>query len=83
MDFILSCRVMGRKIEETMLSTAIHHAPHWRVEEVYARYIPTSRNKPCLDFFSSLDPRFHRQGECFIRDVEHPFPLPEHIELVH
>ena len=81
-DFILSCRVLGRKIEETMLSTAIHYAHALEVEEVYARYIPTSKNKPCLDFFKSLAPRFHQQGEFFIRDGEHPFPLPEHIELV-
>jgi FkbH-like protein len=80
-DFILSCRVMGRKIEEAMLYTALCHTHE--MDEVYARYIPTSRNKPCLDFFSSLDPGFRRQGECFIRDPEHPFPLPEHVELVH
>jgi FkbH-like protein len=81
-DFILSCRVLGRKIEETMLSTAIHYAHALEAEEVYARYIPTSKNKPCLDFFKSVAPRFHQQGEFFIRKAEHPFPLPEHIELV-
>ena len=81
-DFILSCRVLGRKIEETMLSTAIHFAHALEVEEVYARYIPTSKNKPCLDFFKNVAPRFHQQGEFFTWNVEHPFPLPEHIELV-
>ena len=81
-DFILSCRVLGRKIEETMLSTAIQYAHALGVEEVCARYIPTSKNKPCFDFFKSLAPRFHQQGEFFIRNSEHPFPLPEHIELV-
>jgi FkbH-like protein len=81
-DFILSCRVLGRKIEETMLSTAIRYAHALGVEEVYARYIPTSKNKPCLDFFKSVAPRFRQQGEFFIWNVEHPFPLPEHIELV-
>jgi FkbH-like protein len=81
-DFILSCRVLGRKIEETMLSMAIHHAHALGAEAVYARYIPTSRNKPCLDFFKGVAPLFHQQGEFFIRNVEHPFPLPDHIELV-
>jgi FkbH-like protein len=81
-DFVLSCRVLGRKIEEAMLSTAILHAHALEAEAVYARYIPTSKNKPCLDFFKSLAPRFHQQGEFFIRDVEHPFPFPEYIELV-
>jgi FkbH-like protein len=81
-DFILSCRVLGRKIEETMLSTAIHYARAMGVEDVSARYIATSKNKPCLDFFKSLAPRFQQQGECFIIDGEEPFPAPEHIELV-
>jgi predicted enzyme involved in methoxymalonyl-ACP biosynthesis len=82
-DFILSCRVLGRKIEETMLSTAIHNAQALGVEDVYARYIPTSKNKPCLDFFKSLAPRFRQQGECFRRNGNEPFPVPEHIELIH
>jgi len=81
-DFILSCRVLGRKIEETMLSTAIHYAQALGVEDVHARYIATSKNKPCLDFFKSLAPLFQQQGECFIIDGEEPFPAPEHIELV-
>jgi FkbH-like protein len=81
-DFILSCRVLGRKIEEAMLSRAILYAHSLEVEEVYARYIPTTKNKPCFDFFISLAPRFHQQREFFIWDAEHPFPLPEHIELV-
>ena len=81
-DFILSCRVMGRKIEEAMLATAIHYAAALGVEEVYARYIPTSKNKPCLDLFKNLAPRFQQQGECFIQDGKKPFPVPGHIELV-
>ncbi len=81
-DFILSCRVLGRKIEETMFATAIHHAQALGIENVYARYIATSKNKPCLDFFKSLAPRFQQQGDCFVRDGKQPFPVPEHIELV-
>jgi FkbH-like protein len=81
-DFILSCRVLGRKIEETMLATAIQHAQALGIKNVYVRYIPTAKNKPCLDFFKRLEPRFRRQGECFIRDGKQPFPVPEHIELI-
>ena len=81
-DFILSCRVLGRNIEEAMLSTAIRYAQASGVEDVYARYIPTSKNKPCFDFFKSLAPRFHQQGELFIRNPGQPFPPPDHIELV-
>jgi len=81
-DFILSCRVMGRNIEEALLATAIHHARELGAKDVYARYMPTSKNKPCLDFFKSLAPRFQQQGELFILKGKQPFPVPEHIELV-
>ena len=81
-DFVLSCRVLGRKIEETMLAAAIRHAQTVAVENVYARYIRTAKNKPCLDFFESLAPRCKQQGECFIVDATQPFPVPEFIELV-
>jgi predicted enzyme involved in methoxymalonyl-ACP biosynthesis len=81
-DFILSCRVLGRKIEETMLAKAIHHAQALGIDNVYARYIPTPKNKPCLDFFKSPASRFQQQGDCFVRDGKQSFPIPEHIEIV-
>ena len=81
-DFILSCRVLGRRIEETMLATVIHHLQALGIENVYARYIATAKNKPCLDFFKSLAPRFQQQGDCFVRGRKQPFPVPEHIELI-
>ncbi len=80
-DFILSCRVLGRNIEETMLATAIHHARALGIEDIYARYLSTSKNMPCLDFFKSLSPRFRPSEDCFILDKEALFPFPEHIEL--
>ena len=81
-DFILSCRVMGRKIEEVMIAAAIHQARAEGIQRIYARYKPTSKNKPCLKFFESLYPRFQRQGDCFIHDDKEPFAFPEHIEVI-
>jgi FkbH-like protein len=81
-DFILSCRVLGRNIEETMLATAIHHAQTLGFENVYAQYIATSKNKPCLDFFKRLTPDFQQQGDCFVWEGKQAFPVPGHIELV-
>jgi FkbH-like protein len=82
-DFILSCRVMGRKIEEAQLAVAIQYARESGAEEVSARYIPTPKNKPCLDFFKSLAPRFRQEGEVFIQDGHQPFVVPGHIVIVH
>jgi FkbH-like protein len=81
-DFILSCRVMGRKIEETMLFAALHYARILGADSVYAQYIPTSKNKPCLDFFKSIAPKFRQEGDCFFQRADQPFRAPEHIELI-
>jgi FkbH-like protein len=82
-DFILSCRVMGRNIEEALLAVAIQSARESGAEGVSARYIPTPKNKPCLEFFQRLSPRFQQQGEIFMLDDRQPFTVPGHIQLVH
>lgn len=50
-DFVLSCRVMGRKVEETMAHLAVARARAWGATGVEAVYRPTPKNKPCLDFW--------------------------------
>ena len=48
LDFVLSCRVMGREIEQVMLATAAEYARGLGIEELFARYLATPKNKPCL-----------------------------------
>jgi FkbH-like protein len=50
-DFILSCRVMGRKVEETMLAVAIEYCRGQQAGRLVAEYLPTAKNKPCHDFW--------------------------------
>lgn len=50
-DFLLSCRVMGRRVEETMLYLAESFARERGAAELLAELIPTERNRPCLEFF--------------------------------
>jgi FkbH-like protein len=42
-DFVLSCRVMGRNVEETMLYTVVKYAQSISLEEIHARFLPTQR----------------------------------------
>jgi len=51
-DFVLSCRAMGRKVEETMLALAIRHGGESGVQTVDARYLPTAKNLPCETFLN-------------------------------
>ena len=81
-DFVLSCRVMGRKVEETMLYVAVDWARSTRIQEVHATYAQTSKNKPCYDFFHRSNLR--NQGDnTFMWDAEQEYPLHPAIRLIH
>lgn len=81
-DFILSCRVMGRKVEEAMVATAVDYARSLGLEEVYAVYLPTRKNKPCLDFWlrSGFDYREGENSFHWAADKAYPFPSQIRIE---
>ena len=49
-DFILSCRVFGREIEDCMLNTVLLICKKRKFSKINATYIPTERNKICFDF---------------------------------
>jgi FkbH-like protein len=80
-DFVLSCRVMGRKIEETMLYIMINYARSLELGKLCAKYIPTSKNRPCLDFWQKSG--FVRDGKdnIFSWDLRQPFPHPGCVEI--
>jgi len=81
-DFILSCRVMGRKIEETMLYIVIKYARSIRLKELHARYVPTSKNKPCLDFWMSSGFSYEEQNNSFSWNLFNEYTLPDCLEIV-
>ena len=79
-DFILSCRVMGRKIEETMLHTLSTLIRPKGVSKLVARYNPTAKNLPCLRIFENLGMQNQGNG-VFIWDMACDYPMPSHIHL--
>ncbi len=79
-DFILSCRVFGRKIEETMVYTVIEYAKTTGLKSVTVRYLPTPKNKPCLEFWKRSG--FNNNGDdTFTWDLEKPYCLPDQIKF--
>jgi len=79
-DFVLSCRVMGRKVEDTMVHVAVAAAAARSARTVQARYIPTSKNKPCLSFWKTSGFR-NEADSVFTWNVDEPFALPDAITL--
>jgi FkbH-like protein len=79
-DFILSCRVMGRRIEETMLHVGIEWARRNAADRVVARYRETAKNKPCLRFFETSE--LSREGDDrFVWDCMRTYPCPSVVRL--
>jgi FkbH-like protein len=81
MDFVLSCRVIGRRIEEAMLFVAIECARSAGVQEVYVNYCQTPKNKPCYAFFQRSGLTY-RGENTFVWDAAQPYPLYRGIRLV-
>lgn len=80
-DFVLSCRVMGRKIEETMAHVLYYYARELNLNEIYAEFVPTERNKPCFDFLQSSGFSHDQATRQFRWNLEKKYSLPPSIEL--
>ena len=80
-DFILSCRVMGRMIEEAMLYTVIQFAKTQKVQKITAKYIPTQKNKPCLTFFQNSD-FTSEDNSNFTWSLTKEYECPKQIKLI-
>ena len=79
-DFVLSCRVMGRKVEETMVHIAVEAATRYGASCVVAQYLPTAKNKPCLGFWQRSG--FESEGQdTFVWKVGGSYALPAAISL--
>jgi len=80
-DFILSCRVMGRKVEEAMLYHITSIAKELGIKEIFCEYLPTPKNKPCLAFFETSG--FSRQGgsNIFSWKTTENYPKPTQVNI--
>ena len=74
-DFVLSCRVMGRKVEETMAALSVQVARRHGASQVLAVYRPTARNQPCLEFWERSGFACQNQVE-FTWDTSQEYPVP-------
>ena len=52
--WIMSCRVLGRRVEETILQYLVEQARLKGVTEIIGRYVPTARNGLVRDHFEKL-----------------------------
>jgi len=81
-DFLLSCRVMGRCIEETMFFIAIEYARSIELEKLEMNFSPTEKNNPCLLFLKRSGFEQVKGSEEYCVDVSKPYPLPDCVKLI-
>lgn len=81
-DFVLSCRVMGRGVEETLIYHAVERARTLGWRELLVEYLPTEKNKPCLDLATRVLMPIQGMLHYFHWEVAHDFPLPDHVQLL-
>jgi FkbH-like protein len=80
-DYVLSCRVIGRKIEDVMLHVAVEWAKSLHKAKVLATHVPSERNGVCLDFWMNSGCAWHKESNTFVWPVEQPHLLPHYIQV--
>ena len=81
-DFVMSCRVMGRQMENAMLHVATEHLRQQDgIQAIVAEYIETERNHPCLTFLRQSG-WSEQSTHCFSWDPASTYARPESVELV-
>ena len=83
-DFVVSCRVIGRGVEQVMLSVLIDHATAMRKKQLVAEFYPTERNDPCRRFFreiSKLEPSSSPGRELYSWDLLKDYEPPAYVTL--
>ncbi|MFF2660050.1 HAD-IIIC family phosphatase [Kitasatospora sp. NPDC058032] len=83
-NFLLSCRVFSRGIEQACLSALLRHARDTGLKAVYGSYRPTAKNTTVKDLY----PRYGFQPAAddgttttYRHDLADIVPPPEHIRL--
>jgi len=79
-DFLISCRVMGRGVEEAMLATVLQSAKALGCDTVHAQFISTPRNEPCRKWLENLPAVKINAGKVMFSSIE-AIPAPIHVSI--
>jgi len=75
--FLLSCRIMGRKIEDGILAYILQKAKQEGANTIKGTFIPTKKNKPCENFLSDFG--FKKENNSWIYTLTNPIKIPDHL----
>ena len=80
-DFVLSCRVFGRQLENLMAGFAVSEARRLGAATVEAEFQSTAKNKPTLEFLTERSGFSAGNNNVFRWDTANDYPLPSFIEV--
>ena len=78
--FLLSCRIMGRGVEEIMMNQIIEKAKLSGIKRIKGEFIPTAKNKPAENFYEELG--FKKENEFWVFNTDKKIKKPEHIKVI-
>lgn len=83
--FLLSCRVIGRKIEEALLAYIIKLAKKEKAKELIGEFIPSKKNIPAKDFYKNNGFKLANKEddkETWVYDTDKEYPSPSFIKVM-
>src|SRR3989338_7054276 len=83
--FLLSCRVIGRKVEETLLAYIEREAKKAGAKKITADFIPTKKNSVAKGFYKSSGfnmAKKEKEKEVWEYDIKKDYKFPNFIKFV-
>jgi FkbH-like protein len=85
-SFLLSCRVIGLKVEESILANILGMANKERAKILTGEFIPTDKNMPAKDFYKNngfkLIEKIDGKTEIWQRDTTDNYTYPDFIKVI-
>ena len=80
-DFVLSCRAMGRGIEDAIISVIAKKVHEGGADKLRASYVATTKNKPCIRWIEKQPWFTPCDGRTFLLDVSRDISAPKHVRI--
>jgi FkbH-like protein len=81
-DFLLSCRAMGRGVEDAIIGVICEKVRAEGATCLTAAYIATLKNKPCMRWIEDKRAFERDEAGTFVLDMRRAIPVPNHIAIL-
>ena len=79
-SFLLSCRIIGRGVEDVLINQLIERAKNENIEKIKGKFIPTQKNKPAENFYQKFG--FKKEGDFWVFNTKDTMKKIEHVKVI-